>query len=394
MTWPLARDLDELDMPSLNSSRNAPQNPGRILTSLSQADIAAATESMSQAANITKAAKPNKQTTKVKARSLSSSSVPSSQSLSPPTTEMSDPASTQATSPFEDSSGQNATPAPDPAIHTPVDPALLRRIIAALGTQPSAPAQPIRTMEHGLNPVIANATQNLVRVDDRISSLSGRGIKLPVKTRQGTKRAATSTLEGTEASGEAEDVVRTTEATPPPAKKLKSLKGPKRPDTLVRETKKPKQSMKPEASSNSDPKSGHFEQVVTGAALPKTAQEARAAAKSRYGLLEDEHKATMQSRAERARLANQKPDFLPEFFKTANFPKCRETDTVRCVCRAVADDGQEMIACDKCSVWQHNACMGGVVPDDASTAKYFCQVCDPWAHRELIARIRLANPLK
>ncbi|KAK3027754.1 hypothetical protein RJ639_042246 [Escallonia herrerae] len=45
--------------------------------------------------------------------------------------------------------------------------------------------------------------------------------------------------------------------------------------------------------------------------------------------------------------------------------------TVDCSCGAKDDDGERMLACDVCSVWQHTRCAG--IPDsDAVPAKYVC----------------------
>ena len=84
---------------------------------------------------------------------------------------------------------------------------------------------------------------------------------------------------------------------------------------------------------------------------------------------------------------------MPEFFNTANFVKGEEEDSVRCVCGALRDDGDTMIACDSCNVWQHNTCMREAVPEDTVNGRYLCHVCDPFAHRALIARLRRGNLL-
>ncbi|PIN20021.1 PHD Zn-finger protein [Handroanthus impetiginosus] len=47
---------------------------------------------------------------------------------------------------------------------------------------------------------------------------------------------------------------------------------------------------------------------------------------------------------------------------------------VDCLCGAKDDDGERMLACDVCSIWQHTRCFG--IPDcDAVPAKFFCHRC-------------------
>ncbi|KAI3450955.1 hypothetical protein Pfo_007620 [Paulownia fortunei] len=47
---------------------------------------------------------------------------------------------------------------------------------------------------------------------------------------------------------------------------------------------------------------------------------------------------------------------------------------VDCFCGAKDDDGERMLACDVCSIWQHTRCSG--IPDsDAVPAKFFCHRC-------------------
>ncbi|KAF1825369.1 uncharacterized protein K489DRAFT_156069 [Dissoconium aciculare CBS 342.82] len=139
------------------------------------------------------------------------------------------------------------------------------------------------------------------------------------------------------------------------------------------------------------------------------------------------------------------PDLLPEFFSSANFKprELKSSGAVRCACGAVTDDSScfptatascatqtkadiVWIACEtpSCGVWQHVDCMGAAVPwvarsgsrtrptrqaareeadggDNLSAwtrrldpdIKYFCHVCDPWAHRHLLAEMRKARPI-
>ena len=63
---------------------------------------------------------------------------------------------------------------------------------------------------------------------------------------------------------------------------------------------------------------------------------------------------------------------------------------IRCICGAVEedeDDERKMIVCDRCDAWQHNECME--LPDDDSLLpdEYFCEVCKPEDHKELLAKV-------
>eukprot|EP00976_Prorocentrum_cordatum_P080908 1184171-Prorocentrum_minimum.AAC.3 len=47
---------------------------------------------------------------------------------------------------------------------------------------------------------------------------------------------------------------------------------------------------------------------------------------------------------------------------------------VSCPCRTEDDDGERMVACDTCGVWQHTRCMG--IPDhEAVPARFACRKC-------------------
>jgi hypothetical protein len=62
---------------------------------------------------------------------------------------------------------------------------------------------------------------------------------------------------------------------------------------------------------------------------------------------------------------------------------------IRCVCGATADDeGWPMICCDRCEAWQHNLCMGISERDEELPEKYYCEVCKPAAHRELLGAMK------
>ncbi|XWS41215.1 hypothetical protein CRYUN_Cryun17cG0061600 [Craigia yunnanensis] len=51
-----------------------------------------------------------------------------------------------------------------------------------------------------------------------------------------------------------------------------------------------------------------------------------------------------------------------------------ETWTVDCICGANDDDGERMLACDVCGVWQHTRC-SGINDSEAVPAKFVCYRC-------------------
>ena len=46
-----------------------------------------------------------------------------------------------------------------------------------------------------------------------------------------------------------------------------------------------------------------------------------------------------------------------------------------------------MICCEKCEAWQHNECMEVSENDDELPEKYFCELCRPRDHKDLLAKI-------
>ena len=51
-----------------------------------------------------------------------------------------------------------------------------------------------------------------------------------------------------------------------------------------------------------------------------------------------------------------------------------ETWIVDCVCGTKDDDGERMLACDNCSIWQHTRCVG-IDGLDEIPAKFLCWSC-------------------
>nr|XP_036589961.1 phd finger domain-containing protein [Colletotrichum truncatum]KAF6801966.1 phd finger domain-containing protein [Colletotrichum truncatum] len=65
-----------------------------------------------------------------------------------------------------------------------------------------------------------------------------------------------------------------------------------------------------------------------------------------------------------------------------------EEEIIRCVCGATEQDGdseEPWIACDKCTAWQHNVCMGMSVFTEDLPKNYYCEQCAPQDHKELLA---------
>ncbi|KAK4248245.1 SPOC domain-containing protein [Corynascus novoguineensis] len=76
--------------------------------------------------------------------------------------------------------------------------------------------------------------------------------------------------------------------------------------------------------------------------------------------------------------------------KTAPEPEEPEEEIIRCVCGATEQDedsGEPWIACDQCGAWQHNICMGMSQYTEDLPKEYFCELCRPDNHKELLAGI-------
>ncbi|KAI7486624.1 hypothetical protein KC351_g3203 [Hortaea werneckii] len=124
------------------------------------------------------------------------------------------------------------------------------------------------------------------------------------------------------------------------------------------------ESQEEEEDEEEDEVSPHLEAVIAGTRLPIDRAEALRASEVR-----------------RARLG----DLQPEFFNQ-DLP---DDGQVRCVCGLTENDGMPMTACEGCSVWQHIACVGPAYYE--GMGDYFCQMCEPFVHRLLVARLRRAG---
>lgn len=72
-------------------------------------------------------------------------------------------------------------------------------------------------------------------------------------------------------------------------------------------------------------------------------------------------------------------------------PPPDDTDAIiRCICGCVEedeDDERVMIICDKCDAWQHNECMEVSENTEELPDQYFCELCKPEDHRQLLAKV-------
>ena len=356
-----------------------------------QASVKELNKSSMQPANATEPAAASAQTTELPS-SHSSSSSPAARPVSSP--EMSDQPSSHPTSPSPMASGDNATSPLDQAEQNKTEhPNQLQRIIATLGTGPSAPNAVAHTAEQRGNMTSGARNPDSVTVPEGVSSLASRAMPSPVKTMRGTKRPRNLTPDAAETSAPNDEAEDMSEIVQPPKKTLRLL-NTRSPEEASTKTEKQPPTIKPKKASSSKPKQNHFDRVVAGTALPRSSVEAQNAARTRYNQLLEHNKARDKSRSRLAAEGDKypNPDLLPEFFNTQNFPACSQRDQqVRCLCGGVRDDRGLTVQCDGCDVWQHIACIGEAIPKDMKKDDYFCQVCDPWAHRKRIAGLRRKN---
>jgi PHD-finger len=66
---------------------------------------------------------------------------------------------------------------------------------------------------------------------------------------------------------------------------------------------------------------------------------------------------------------------------------------LRCICGSTSDleDGRKIVCCDKCDNWQHLECMGLPLNDEELNDTYYCEVCKPNNHRELLVMVDKAG---
>lgn len=77
--------------------------------------------------------------------------------------------------------------------------------------------------------------------------------------------------------------------------------------------------------------------------------------------------------------------------KVTPSPPPEDVDAIiRCICGCVEedkDDERTMVQCDGCQVWQHNECMEISEDNDELPDDYFCELCRPEDHVELLSKV-------
>ncbi|KIY73101.1 hypothetical protein CYLTODRAFT_485815 [Cylindrobasidium torrendii FP15055 ss-10] len=71
-----------------------------------------------------------------------------------------------------------------------------------------------------------------------------------------------------------------------------------------------------------------------------------------------------------------------------------EQGITRCVCGSTEDDpdaGEFMVQCETCKVWQHGLCMGYESEDQLHDDDYYCEMCRPDMHTELLSRRKVSR---
>lgn len=67
-----------------------------------------------------------------------------------------------------------------------------------------------------------------------------------------------------------------------------------------------------------------------------------------------------------------------------------DDEIIRCVCGATEQDddsGEAWISCEQCFAWQHNVCIGVSSFEDEIPDHYWCEICKPENHTELLEGI-------
>jgi hypothetical protein len=204
------------------------------------------------------------------------------------------------------------------------------------------------------------------------------------------------------------------ESAEPPAKRLKGTRGVAQPvktpasknkNPLATNTPIPTPGVNDSSSSAPTKLAKRLASIISGASLPKTKAEARAAAAEHHARLLAAHNSqtpapTEPNRRTSTRLISKptNPDLMPFYFsRPPPDPKQgeQEQDFIRCVCGVQHDDGDNMICCEACEVWQHSACVvPGLTEGQLEKLKWECTVCDPWANRDVLRKLRLAANAK
>ena len=145
--------------------------------------------------------------------------------------------------------------------------------------------------------------------------------------------------------------------------------------------------------------------IIAGRILPRSKQEAQNAADEQHNRLLAAYRSQDQTRSNTRKSARQStltinpdPDFMPHYFSAANFkPEERKSGSIRCICGATENDKNKgAIACETCGVWQHTYCLYGEIDEqslDSEDVKFLCTVCDPYAHRHVLKRLRAGEAI-
>lgn len=203
------------------------------------------------------------------------------------------------------------------------------------------------------------------------------------------------------------------ESAEPPAKRHKGTRGVAQPvktpaaikkNALATNTPTPTPGVNDSSSAVPTKLAKRLASIISGASLPKTKAEARAAATEHHARLLAAHNSQLPTPTEPNRRTSNRliqkptnPDLMPFYFsRPPPDPKQgEEQDFIRCVCSVQYDDGDTMICCEACEVWQHSACVvPGLTEGQLEKLKWECTVCDPWANREVLRKLRLAVQAK
>ena len=46
-----------------------------------------------------------------------------------------------------------------------------------------------------------------------------------------------------------------------------------------------------------------------------------------------------------------------------------------------------MVQCETCKVWQHGLCMGYISEDQVHDDDYYCELCKPQMHEDLLKQV-------
>ncbi|GAB7331610.1 hypothetical protein MBLNU13_g02982t2 [Cladosporium sp. NU13] len=146
--------------------------------------------------------------------------------------------------------------------------------------------------------------------------------------------------------------------------------------------------------------------IIAGRILPRSKQEAKDAADEQHSRLlaayrahhQTQNQSTTRKSARKSTMnANPDPDFMPHYFSAANFPaeEVAEGGSVRCVCGATENDPEKgAIVCEPCQVWQHTDCLyPGMSAEELEEVTHLCTVCDPYAHRHVLRRLRAGETI-